>query len=71
MHLAVATAPCLPADQSSPGITPDPHTAVYTWASSRPGDERFAEAYRKLGVHDKTLRCVKRCMAGGVAASHP
>lgn len=31
-------------------------SAVYTWASSRPGDERFAEAYRKLGVHDKTLR---------------
>ncbi len=33
-----------------------PHAAVYTWASSRPGDERFAEAYRKLGLHDKTLR---------------
>ncbi|KAI7842169.1 hypothetical protein COHA_004192 [Chlorella ohadii] len=31
-------------------------SAVYTWASSRPGDERFAEAYRKLGLHDKTLR---------------
>ena len=30
----------------------------FTWASNRSGDERFAQVYRRLGLHDKTLRWV-------------